>query len=236
MCYSNSSTSKNVSLSRKYGKSIPPDLNESPVYFASGFTFPLWRVVTSDKDLRLMQWGLIPSWFKDGDPNKIAAKTLNAKIETVTEKASFRSSVGRRNCVIPSSGFFEWQTQGKLKVPYFLKPANDFIFSMAGIYDEWVDRSTGEIIPSFSILTCPANDLMEEIHNSKKRMPVLLNGNQIETWIQGDIDPLSFILPFPSDQMKAVRVKKSILLSLYPNVPEVQEEISDLNGIQGSLF
>jgi putative SOS response-associated peptidase YedK len=234
MCYSNSSTSTNVSLSKKYGKSVPQEIDQTPVFFASGFAFPMWRIVTKEKDLRLMQWGLIPSWFHEGDPNSIAAKTLNAKIETVTEKASFRSSIGKRNCIIPSS--FEWHTSGKQKEPYFLKPANDSIFSMAGIYDEWADRSTGEIITSFSILTCPANELMEQIHNTKKRMPVLLGDNQVEAWIHGNLDPLSLKTPSPSEWIEPIRIKKSILLSSNPNTPEVQQEISDIQGIQGSLF
>ena len=75
MCYSNASTSKNVDLSKRYKKSVPQGLAESPVFFASGFTFPTWRVITTQEEIQSMHWGLIPSWFKKATPKDIAAKT-----------------------------------------------------------------------------------------------------------------------------------------------------------------
>ncbi|MEY3200403.1 MAG: putative response-associated peptidase YedK [Bacteroidota bacterium] len=110
MCYSNSSTSKNVDLSKKYVKKIPAGMDETPIYFASGFSFPTWRIVTQEDTLQIMNWGLIPSWFKEQDFKEIASMTLNARIETVEEKASFKNLLHRQECIVPSSGFFEWQT------------------------------------------------------------------------------------------------------------------------------
>lgn len=236
MCYSNSSTSKNVDLSKKYRKTIPANLIETPVFFASGFTFPNWRVITQEEEIQIMYWGLIPHWFKDSDPNKIAAMTLNAQIETVREKASFRSVIGKKNCVIPSTGFFEWQTRGKEKAPYFLKPANDPVFSMAGIFDDWVDKQTGELLRTFSILTCPANETMAQIHNTKKRMPVLLSEEQVSLWLDGSLNPNALVEPAPSEWIVPVPVSKKIILSSDANCPEVQYEFQDQKGIQGSLF
>jgi putative SOS response-associated peptidase YedK len=236
MCYSNSSTSKNVDLAKKYKKTIPQDLSEEPVFYASGFSFPNWRVITKEEEIQSMHWGLIPHWFKEADPNKIAAMTLNAQIETVHEKASFRSIVGKKNCIIPSSGFFEWHTEGKEKIPYFLKPTSDIVFSMAGIYDEWVDRSTGEIVSTFSILTCPANELMGHIHNTKKRMPVLLPDEYLTSWLEGHLNTSNLLIPAPSKWIEPVQVSKKLVLSDYANTPEVQKEAPSQIGFQGSLF
>ncbi len=236
MCYSNSSTSKNVDLSKKYKKKVNTDLSEEPMFYASGFSFPNWRVVTKEDEIQSMHWGLIPHWFKDADPNKIAAMTLNAQAETVHEKASFRSVVGKKNCIIPSSGFFEWQTEGKEKIPYFLKPALDSVFSMAGIYDEWADRTTGEILRTFSILTCPANEVMAHIHNTKKRMPVLLSDEDLVPWLDGVLDASKLVIPSPSEWIDPAQISKKIILSDHANTPEVQKEVASQIGFQGSLF
>lgn len=236
MCYSNSSSSKNVELSKKYKKKVNADLSEEPVFYASGFSFPNWRIVTKEDEIKSMHWGLIPHWFKDADPNKIAAMTLNAQAETVHEKASFRSVVGKKNCIIPSSGFFEWRTEGKEKIPYFLKPAFDPVFSMAGIYDEWVDRTTGEILRTFSILTCPANEVMAHIHNTKKRMPVLLSEEDLDPWLDGALDTRKLIIPSPSEWIQPVQISKKIILSDHANTLDVQKEVASQIGFQGSLF
>jgi putative SOS response-associated peptidase YedK len=225
-----------VELSKKYKKKVNADLSEDPVFYASGFSFPNWRIVTKEDDIKSMHWGLIPHWFKDADPNKIAAMTLNAQAETVHEKASFRSLVGKKNCIIPSSGFFEWRTEGKEKIPYFLKPAFDPVFSMAGIYDEWVDRTTGEILRTFSILTCPANEVMAHIHNTKKRMPVLLSEEDLDPWLDGALDTRKLLIPSPSEWIQPVQISKKIILSDHANTLDVQKEVASQIGFQGSLF
>jgi putative SOS response-associated peptidase YedK len=94
MCYSNSSTSSNIQLAQRYKRNIPDSLPETPIFFASGFQFPTWRVMTSNESIEVMNWGLIPHWFKGNVASAFAANTLNAKIETLTEKASY-SSIGR---------------------------------------------------------------------------------------------------------------------------------------------
>ncbi len=236
MCYSNSSTSKNVDLSRKYDKKIPPDMSETPVFFASGFTFPAWRIITSNDTLSMMNWGLIPSWFHDKDPKEIASITLNAKIETIGEKASFKNLVHRQHCIVPSTGFFEWKTIGKEKIPYFVKPSKDSIFSMAGLYDRWNDPMSGQVRSTFTILTCPANPLMEEIHNSKKRMPVLLLPEQEQIWLEGSMDPHILEKPVENAFIKAIEVDRRITSSKHPNCPEVQHEFKNPLYEQGSLF
>ena len=236
MCYSNTSTSKNIDLSKKYGKKIPANLNETPICFASGFSFPTWRIVTKADELQRMNWGLIPSWFKEANFKEIASMTLNAKVETLNEKASFKHLIQRNECIVPSTGFFEWQTKGKEKIPYFISPSKGEIFSMAGIYDVWMNPLSGEQHTTFSILTCPANELMEEIHNTKKRMPVILATEHENDWLQGKLDLDILKVPLPSDKLKAHEVNRKLISSKANNVPEVLLPFKNEFYEQGSLF
>jgi putative SOS response-associated peptidase YedK len=129
-----------------------------------------------------MHWGLIPHWAKD---DHIRKYTLNARIETIEEKVSFKDSVNNR-CLIIADGFFEWQwldAKGHKKQKYRLHLPNDELFELAGLWSEWTDTSSGEIIKTYSILTTDANELLGKIHNSKKRMPILVANDK--EWLQG---------------------------------------------------
>lgn len=236
MCYSNSSTSKNINLSKKYGKKIPKGMDETPVFFSSGFSYPTWRIVTKESTLENMNWGLIPSWFKDSDYKEIASMTLNARVETIDEKASFKHLIHRQECIVPSTGFFEWKTIGKEKIPYFIHSAADSIFSMAGLYDLWLDPALGTVRKTFTILTCPANELMAEIHNTKKRMPVILDSSQEKLWLEGNLNPKEFIDPIHSNLILAHEVNKKIILSNANNLLEVQLPFENSFFTQGELF
>lgn len=235
MCYSNSSTSTNVQLAERYKRKIPDAVNESPVFCASGFTFPAWRIVTKDESIQVMNWGLIPQWFKGNDPLSIASKTLNAKLETLTEKASFRHLIERNRCIVPSTGFFEWQTKNNLKIPYFVYPKNDSVFSMAGLMDHWL-TSDGKLKRTFTIITCPANELMSEIHNLKKRMPVILNQENEVDWLAGQLPLNALQTPFSSALMDAHEVNRSLINGKNHNQSDVQQPYSNGYFSQGTLF
>lgn len=185
MCYSNSSTSTTLQLAERYQKLLPGKPIELQYYFASGFQFPSWNIITNAPNLAQMRWGLLPKWFSGANLMDFASKTLNARIETCHEKASFKHLVGTKRCLVPSSGFFEWQTNGKLKKPYFIRTKDHAIFSIAGLYDNWLDPNTGAFEQTFTILTTTANALMAEIHNSKQRMPLILSPNEEVDWLSG---------------------------------------------------
>jgi putative SOS response-associated peptidase YedK len=236
MCYSNSSTSKNVDLSKKYGKKVPKSMDEKPIYFASGFTFPAWRIVTQEETLQTMHWGLIPSWFKGADYKEIASMTLNARVETADEKASFKHLVNRQMCIVPSNGFFEWQTIGKEKIPYFIYPTHGNILSMAGLFDQWQDPLTGILKKTFTILTCPANELMTEIHNSKKRMPVILTSEQEKEWLEGKLNLETLQHPIENSFLQAHEINRKIIGGKNSNSPEILLPFKNEIFEQGSLF
>lgn len=150
----------------------------------NGFDFPKTPVITDEQPevITHFNWGLIPSWAKDEGIRKF---TLNAKIETLDEKPSFRNSVNKR-CLVIANGFYEWQwldSKGKNKRKYEIGIGNDDLFAFAGIYSEWVNQNTGEIINSYAIVTTEANHLMAEIHNIKKRMPVILKKEDEANWL-----------------------------------------------------
>lgn len=164
-----------------------------------------------DKDANiaeLFHWGLVPSWMKDR--KKIKAP-INARIESVLEKPMFKAPFKRKRCIIPASGFYEWKKTDEGKTPWYMHPKEDPIFRFAGMWDEWLDKDTGEILRSCTILTGSPNELIEPIHN---RMPVILDNSTATAWLDPKSDPdklhKTLLLPFPPDNMKAHPVSKKV--------------------------
>ncbi len=143
---------------------------------------PSARIVTVTEDadetrhLKLMRWGLIPSWAKDPS---IGNKLANARGETVAEKPSFISAFRSRRCLIPASGFYEWKTIAGRKQPYFISYRSGEPLAMAGLWESWRAEG-GESVETCCIITTDANELMHPIHD---RMPVLLDQGQWRTWL-----------------------------------------------------
>jgi putative SOS response-associated peptidase YedK len=150
----------------------------------NGFTHPKTPVITAQEPqfLQLFNWGLLPNWAKDAS---FAKNTLNAKLETLHEKPSF-SHYTHQRCLILSNGFFEWHWQdakGKNKQAFHVHLPNNALFAFAGLWNAWIDKQTGEIRPTYTIITTAANELMERIHNTKKRMPLVLSASQGKHWL-----------------------------------------------------
>ena len=101
---------------------------------------------------------------------------------------SFKNAIQNR-CLILADGFYEWQwldEKGKKKQKHLVTLKNDDLFAFAGIYSVWINKITGEIRDTYSIVTTEANELMSEIHNSKKRMPVILSEEREKDWLAGE--------------------------------------------------
>ena len=182
-------------------------------YFVSGFSHPQLPIVKHD-GIFSFEWGLIPFWTKDNKAAKdIQDMTLNAVGETVFEKPSFRNSIVTKRCLLGVNGFYEWRDHNKVKYPYFIHTKSSDIFSLGCIYESWVDKGTGEIRNSFSILTTPANPLMERIHNLKKRMPLILSPEDEKRWIEPNLtrDQINkLIKPYPESEMIAYTVSQNV--------------------------
>lgn len=170
----------------QYWDKKPPN----PTKMINGFGHPRLPIIKKDSSKKIVmgEWGLIPHFAKDLEMFRKSANTLNAMIETVAEKPSYRDSIDRR-CLVVVNEFYEYKwmdSKGKVKTPHMIKAKGQDLFSLAGIYSPFEDPDTGEIVDSYTILTTEANTLMAEIHNSKKRMPVVLHKEEEDLWLNND--------------------------------------------------
>jgi len=222
-----------VSLFRSDGFTSNETLtNDFPqYYFVSGFSHPRLPIVKED-GIFLYEWGLIPSWIKDAEAaNDIRSKTLNAVGETVFEKPSFRKCIVSQRCLLGVSAFYEWREVNGAKYPYLIHATENDIFSLAAIYDTWTDRHTGEIRNTFSILTTPANPLMEKIHNLKKRMPLILSPLDEMKWIDPTLKTEQInklIKPYDEKDMSAYTISRAANNARNNrNVKEIMERVEE---------
>jgi putative SOS response-associated peptidase YedK len=234
---------------RNYYDSLPEpwrkedNMPEFPdMYFKNGFSHPVLPVLKKD-GLEMMRWGLIPSWVKsEDDARDISVRTLNARSESVFEKASFKKSMDTQRAILPVYGFFEWKDFNKQKYPYFIYHPENKGFAIGALYDRWVNPQSGEQVNTFSIVTTEANDLMAEIHNTKKRMPLILPPDEMDSWLRSDFDTRkisALMKPFPSDQMQAHTItRKANNLREDHDYQLILEKVSypELEGSQQSLF
>jgi len=210
-------------------------------YFYRAFSNPFIPVIAQEDPSRvqLMQWGLIPAWSRDREEaERIRKGTYNARSETLHEKPSFKEPLSRGRCLIIAGGFFEWQLVNDIKIPWYisLKSGDPFVF--AGLCDTWRNPLDGEILRSCSIITTQANPLMEKIHNTRKRMPVILNKESETDWITGEPSLLKrkqFFLPFNDSDLKAYTVTPRLSsANAKPSDPSMIEPYEQFSS--GKLF
>jgi putative SOS response-associated peptidase YedK len=134
-----------------------------------------------ERELVLLRWGLIPYWAKDP---KIGYSTINARAETIADKPAFKEAFRGRRCIVPASGFIEWQTVGKKKLPYHFRRPDHRPLSLAGLWERW--SKGGEPVETFTIVVTEANDLVRPMHD---RMPVVLADGDIDAWLDPDTSP-----------------------------------------------
>lgn len=155
------------------------------------------------------QWGLVPHWSrgKDTPPRPL----INARVETVAAKASFRTAVRRGRILVPVTGFYEWQGPKGDKTPYSIRVADAEAFLLAGIAEEWThDDGSREL--TYAVLTTRPNALMEQIHD---RMPVILEGSAANAWLETPPEDADGLLelardPFPAERMEAWPVSRDV--------------------------
>lgn len=153
-----------------------------------------WVILATETDARVapMRWGLIPFWAKDA---KVGYSTINARIESASSKPAFREPWKRRRCLVPSSGYYEWQTlaDGKSKQPWFVHSGQWPLLMFAGLWDRW--RGPDGDIDSYSIITQPAAGPITQIHD---RMPLILPPALYLAWLQGDPAVVAETAPIPA--------------------------------------
>jgi putative SOS response-associated peptidase YedK len=161
----------------------------------------------SPNQIVLMQWGLVPHWAKAG---KGDYAMINARAETLAQKPTFRKLLSFHRCLVPASGFYEWQASANGKTPHYIHLKDEPLFAFAGLYERTKDDQGHELL-TYTIITTAPNSLMAGIHN---RMPVILPQEAEETWLNPDeteADRLTPLLqPYPAEAMLAVPVSRAV--------------------------
>ncbi len=193
---------------------------DSPMAYLNGFEHPKLFTLIKDDTLHATRftWGFIPEWVKNKHQAfDIRNKTLNARGETIFDRASFRSSAKDKRCLIFVNGFYEYYHFRGKKYPHFIRHADDqqaLVFG--GLWSEWVDHNTGEIFKSATIVTTESNKLLRRIHNNPKvkesRMPLILEPTDFDQWLTATSkkDVQALIRPSKNGMLEAYTVRRLI--------------------------
>ena len=197
------------------------DTGELPISFNVAPTSRVLGIVNSGggTSVGAFSWGLIPRWAPD---TSRAASLINARIETVGEKPSFRDLVAQHRCVLPMDGYFEWNEQLRhdamkpIKQPYYFSAHNQSgyshkgVLAVAGLWTAWKDpnQSNGQVVHTAVALTTDANDMVSQVHH---RMPVLLDRSGVANWLDDkNINPLAQIQVVDNDALVVCAVSTKV--------------------------
>lgn len=221
MCSRYSLTSPPEAVRKLFGAEqiddFPPRYNIAP-------TQPVLMATQSGEtapQIRLVRWGLIPSWVKD--PREFAT-LINARSETAAEKPSFRAAMRHRRCLVPTDGFYEWTGRPGSKQPHLIRVKGSKLFAFAGIYENWLGADGSEI-ETMAILTTASNSEMAAVHD---RMPVILGKKDYERWLDCRSGKADFVLdllkPAADGSLEIVKVSPK-LNNPRNEGPELQQPI-----------
>ena len=156
---------------------------------------------TGERELTIMRWGLVPFWSKDG---KMAFNTINAKAETITTSPAYREPMKRRRCLVPADWLYEWKKlDAKTKQPYAIAMKDRSLFAFAGLWDSWKDKTTGQTLETYTVITTDPNELTALIHT---RMPVIIAPNDYKRWMEPGEPahlPVDLLRPYLAEEMAA---------------------------------
>ena len=177
---------------------LPPSWNVAP-------TDPVYAVVQREtRQLRVLRWGLVPSWAKDP---KVGARFINARRETVATTNAFRAAYAKRRCLLPADGYYEWKPEGTGKQPYFLTTTTGDPLAMAGLFEHW-KRPDGTWLSTCTVLTTSAPDELGEIHD---RTPLLVPKELWTVWLDPEVtDPDTLLVPGTPGVLDAWPVGKDV--------------------------
>lgn len=183
----------------------PPDpLPRSRYNVPPRTLLPAIRASGGVREFASLSWGLVPAWAKEA-----GQEPVNARAETVAQKATFRDAFRRRRCLIPASGFYEWESRGRVKQPWLVRRQDLAPFCFAGLWESWQPPG-GDMLESCAIITTTPNRLMAPIHD---RMPVILTERQWEPWLDPNATEVavhSLLSPWAPELMTAVTVSSRV--------------------------
>jgi putative SOS response-associated peptidase YedK len=155
-----------------------------------------------------MLWRLIPYWAPD---DSFKFKTINARVEGIEGKPVYRKPFRTQRCLVPATGFYEWDKSVKPTQPWYFKLKHEELFAFAGLYDRWQDPKTRTEVLSYTIITIQANGVVGKIHH---RMPVILQKEDEDAWLNPDIVEPELLLPllkqYPDKEMEAYPVSTAV--------------------------
>lgn len=229
-------------LQQRFGATFDGPLSYEPSYHRAAFSNPSHPVIADDDPahIRPFGWGLIPRWARTEEQAARARRSnYNTRSETMFEKPSFRASARDRRCLVLADGFFEWRHVGGKRIPHYIRLRDHEAFAFAGLWDEWKNGS--KAVRTFSIVTTDASPLLARIHNTKKRMPVILHREDERRWLEKGLsrDEIGALLrPYDDDGLEAYAVAPLTGAGRNPNGPEIiaPVEHKDLRAVQKQLF
>lgn len=206
MCYNIQNKATTKKLVDRYNANFQLPKLYSPQNQISAFENKQLPILLNDEHRVFLfaNWGLLPDWVKDEAFNK---NTKNARLETLAEKASFKGVVGQR-CLIPATGFYEWKwhdTKGKVKEKFLIQSKSTPIFSFAGLYNWWLDPLINKRVLTFTIITKTAEGIMQDIHNTKQRMPIILNPEKEKDWLYNK--SMDYLTDFKATSLTPMNLK-----------------------------
>ena len=155
-----------------------------------------------------VQWGLVPSWANDPTGG---GKMINARAETLAERPAYGRLVARQRCLIPADGFYEWRTDGRRKTPHYVRLRSGRPFALAGLWDQWHDPGSGQVLKTCTIITTEPNGLIATLHT---RMAVMVRPADVQPWLSAaplPPDRLAAVLsPYPAGEMEAFPVGPAV--------------------------
>lgn len=240
MCFTVNVNIVREELEERYGSELIDHDKYRPSYYYHAYSLPSMPVVCSDRSagIRLFRWGLVPSWAADEQEAKeIMLKTFNARSETIASKPAFRESFASRRCLVPVRGFFEWQHMGGRKIPWYITLRDEDIFSLAGIWDSWIMQG-GITLNSFSVVTTRANELMQEIHNTKRRMLVIIPAAAEDIWLSEGVNAndLSLLMEPVSSKMLSAHTVSPLITNIRADRNRPELIMPYTYPVQGTLF
>ena len=210
MCGRFSSSSKPEQIKKEFKAAVEDPAILAPRYnIAPTQMIPVVLDKEGERIVAALKWGLVPSWAKDA---LIGSRMINARAETVAEKPSFRDAFKRRRCIVPASGFYEWKRAAKgAKQPFYFYLKDKEVFGFAGLWEEWTDKETGDLLETCTIITTEANAVLEPVHD---RMPVILKPGDYDEWLdpkESNTDRLQKLLaPYPAKEIDSHAVSRAV--------------------------
>jgi putative SOS response-associated peptidase YedK len=161
----------------------------------------------ANRKLEQMRWGLIPAWWSKS-LKEMRLATFNARAESIAEKPMFRTAFKKSRCLIPVSGYYEWQDTPQGKQPHYFTRRDGAVMTIAGIFDEWTDPETKQAIRSCAMVITTPNKLVAEIHD---RMPVILERADFQQWERGHVNEAAPLMkPAADDVLQRWPVSKRV--------------------------